>query len=128
MAARTAFQRRSSSAVDIGVLRRSLSMGAFLPSGAWGLPPCGCRAQYATIGPQREKKLMSNLGVLDTRFRAALRRMIEAGRLRSYAAEADVDLEIAAIMKKLDGGPALLFPRPRGFDVPIVGNLLCCRE
>src|SRR5580692_3795428 len=64
---------------------------------------------------------MSNLGVLDTGFRAALRRLIEAGRLRSYAGSVDVDLEIAAIMKRLDGGPALMF-------TGVVGNLLCCRE
>jgi 2,5-furandicarboxylate decarboxylase 1 len=70
----------------------------------------------------------SNLGVLDTRFRAALRRLIEAARLRTYAAEVDVDLEIAAIMKRLDGGPALMFTGVRGFALPVVGNLLCCRE
>jgi 2,5-furandicarboxylate decarboxylase 1 len=71
---------------------------------------------------------MSNRGGLDTRFRAALRRLIEAARLRTYAAEVDVDLEIAAIMKRLDGGPALMFTGVRGFALPIVGNLLCCRE
>ncbi len=70
----------------------------------------------------------SNSGVLDTSFRSALRRMIEGGRLHSYVAEADTNLEIAAIMKRLDGEAALMFTSVKSFDMPIVGNLLACQE
>jgi 2,5-furandicarboxylate decarboxylase 1 len=70
---------------------------------------------------------MSNSGVLDTRFRSALGRMAEAGRLTAYTAPADPHLEVAAIMKKLDGGPALLFTAVDGYAMPVVGNLLACQ-
>ena len=30
-------------------------------------------------------------------------------------------------MKKLDGGPALLFTKVDGFDLPVIGNLLSCQ-
>jgi 2,5-furandicarboxylate decarboxylase 1 len=46
---------------------------------------------------------MSNSGVLDTRFRSALERMAVQGRLQVYAAPIDPYLEVAAVMKKLDG-------------------------
>ena len=59
---------------------------------------------------------ISNADIIDTRFRAALARMAEAGRLATYDAPADPHLEIAAIMKRLDGGPALLFTAPKGYD------------
>ena len=72
--------------------------------------------------------IKSNSGVLDTRFRSALRRMIEGSRLHSYVAEADTNLEIAAIMKRLDGEAALMFTSVKSFDMPIVGNLLACQE
>ena len=71
---------------------------------------------------------MSNFGVLDTRFRSALGRMAAAGRLAAYTAPVDPHLEVAAIMKKLDGGPALLFGKVDGYDMPVVGNLLSCQE
>lgn len=64
--------------------------------------------------------------VTDTRFRAGLARMADAGRLQSYDVPVDPYLETAAIMKKLDGGPALLFS-VKGFDTPVVGNLLSCQ-
>jgi 2,5-furandicarboxylate decarboxylase 1 len=68
---------------------------------------------------------MSNADILDTRFRSALRRMLEAERLRAYEGEADPRLEIAAIMKKFDGeDAAILFGDVAGHDVPVVGNLL----
>ena len=54
-------------------------------------------------------------------FRAALDRMAEQGRLQTYTAPADPALEIAGIMKKLDGGPAILFSNVKGHDVPVVG-------
>lgn len=69
-----------------------------------------------------------NSGVLDTRFRSALRRLVEGGRLESYVAEADTHLEIAAIMKQLDGQAALMFTQVKSYDMPVVGNFLACRE
>jgi 2,5-furandicarboxylate decarboxylase 1 len=71
--------------------------------------------------------IMSNSGVLDTRFRSALDRMAEQGRLTAYTAPVDPHLEVAAIMKKLDGGPALLFTAVDGYDTPVIGNLLSCQ-
>jgi 2,5-furandicarboxylate decarboxylase 1 len=68
--------------------------------------------------------LLSNADIIDTRFRAALERMAEAGRLRTYDKPADTHLEIAAIMKRLDGGPAILFNDPKGYAMPVLGNFL----
>ena len=65
---------------------------------------------------------------VDTRFRSALRRMQQAGRIRTFAREADPEFQIAGMMKKLDGGAALLFPRVKGHGMPVIGNVLCCRE
>src|SRR5207244_13010560 len=61
---------------------------------------------------------------LNTDFRAALARLRAAGRLRTLNREADPDLEIAAIMKRLDGAEALLFPKVKGHSLPVIGNLL----
>ena len=64
---------------------------------------------------------MSNADVLDTRFRSALRRMAERGRLRAYAPAVDPALEIAAIMKAFDTeDAAILFADVKGFDVPVI--------
>lgn len=65
---------------------------------------------------------------LDTRFRTALSRMIEGGRVQAYTQPADPHLEIAAIMKKLDGAPAVMFPQVPPSGTAIVGNFLSCRE
>jgi 2,5-furandicarboxylate decarboxylase 1 len=65
--------------------------------------------------------------VLDTRFRSALDRMAERGRLMTYTAPVDPNLEVAGLMKQLDGGPALLFANVKGTDMPVVGNLLSCQ-
>ncbi len=65
---------------------------------------------------------------LDTGFRAALRRMRDAGRLRALGREADPDFEIASIMKRLDGAEALLFPKVKGHAIPVIGNMLCSQE
>jgi 2,5-furandicarboxylate decarboxylase 1 len=67
---------------------------------------------------------MQNSDILDTRFRAALRRMAERGRLRSYERTADPHLEIAGIMKRHDGEEAILFGDVKGYDIPVVGNFL----
>jgi 2,5-furandicarboxylate decarboxylase 1 len=69
----------------------------------------------------------TNIGAIDTRFRVALDRMAREGRLKTYAKPADTNLEIAGIMKKLDGGPAIMFSEPRDFHVPVVGNILANR-
>jgi 2,5-furandicarboxylate decarboxylase 1 len=71
---------------------------------------------------------MDDAQILDTRFRSALRRMAERGRLVSYDASVDRHLEIAAIMKRLDGGKALLFSSVLGSDIPVLGNFLSCQE
>jgi 2,5-furandicarboxylate decarboxylase 1 len=71
---------------------------------------------------------MSNSQVLDTRFRSALERMATQGRLQTYLKQVDPYLEAAGIMKKLDGGPAVLFAAIKGHDKPVVGNLLSCQE
>lgn len=65
---------------------------------------------------------------LDTSFRSALQRMQAAGRIRAYPAAADAEFEIAGMMKRLDGGPALLFPKVKGYPMPLIGNLISCRE
>ncbi|MEO8203288.1 MAG: UbiD family decarboxylase [Betaproteobacteria bacterium] len=70
----------------------------------------------------------SNQVVIDTSFRSALRRMQQAGRIDTYKHEADPEYQIAGMMKKLDGGPALLFPRVKGHSMPVLGNMLSCRE
>jgi len=65
---------------------------------------------------------------IDTSFRAALRRMQQAGRIRSYTREADPQFQIAGMMKQLDGGPALLFSSVKGHALPVIGNVLACKE
>jgi 2,5-furandicarboxylate decarboxylase 1 len=75
----------------------------------------------------RETALSLSNTILDTRFRVALERMAERGRLATYTAPADPYLEVAGIMKKLDGGPALLFSKVTGHDMPVIGNLLSCQ-
>ena len=66
--------------------------------------------------------------ILDTSFRSALARLASGNRILTLPRPVELHLELAAIMKKLDGGHALLFPKVRGHDVPVVGNLLSCRE
>lgn len=71
---------------------------------------------------------MAGVNAPDTRFRSALARMAEKGRIRVHRGSVDPHLELAALMKALDGREALLFPQVQGFSVPVVGNLLNCRE
>ena len=61
---------------------------------------------------------------LNTDFRNALERLRASGRVRTLNREADPDLEIAALMKRLDGAEALVFPKVKGHKVPVIGNLL----
>lgn len=69
-----------------------------------------------------------NQTVLDTEFRSALRRLSAAGRIKTIEREIDTHLEAAAYLKALDGTAALLMPRLRGHDIPMIGNVLCCQE
>jgi 2,5-furandicarboxylate decarboxylase 1 len=71
--------------------------------------------------------MISNAEVLDTSFRAALDRMINRGRVEAFTSPIDTNLAVAGVMKKRDGGPALLFTAVDGYDIPIIGNLLCCQ-
>jgi 2,5-furandicarboxylate decarboxylase 1 len=62
--------------------------------------------------------------VIDTRFRTALSRLNAAGRIECYTGEASTEHEIASILKKRDGGKAILFPEVKGFSMPVMGNFL----
>src|SRR6185295_729935 len=75
----------------------------------------------------REIPLSLQNTVLDTRFRAALDRMAERGRLATYSAPVDPHLEVAGLMKKLYGGPAVLVSAVKGTTMPVIGNLLTCQ-
>lgn len=66
--------------------------------------------------------------ILDTRFRSALERLAKSDRVLTYEKSADPHLEIAAILKKLDGKQALLFPSVKGTKIPVIGNLLSSKE
>ena len=66
------------------------------------------------------------VGVLDTAFRTALRRLDAAGRLKKVTQRLSTIDEIAGVMKELDGGPALLFEDVDGYDIPVLGNFLSC--
>ena len=71
---------------------------------------------------------MSQIENKHTDFRSAIRRMSEMGRIQVYENPIDRKLEVAAVMKKLDGGKAILFPSVTDSEVPVIGNLLCCQE
>jgi 2,5-furandicarboxylate decarboxylase 1 len=71
--------------------------------------------------------MISNAEVLDTNFRSALDRMISRRRVEAFTSPIDVNLAVAGVMKKRDGGPALLFTAVDGYNIPIIGNLLCCQ-
>ncbi len=60
--------------------------------------------------------------ILDTRFRSALTRLAQGDRVLTYQKPVDPHLEIAAILKKLDGKQALLFPSVNGCDTPVIGS------
>lgn len=72
--------------------------------------------------------LPTNAMPLQTDFRSALRRLASRGRLNAYQASVSPHLEIAAIMKRLDGDKALLFTDVEGHEIPVLGNFLASRE
>ena len=49
----------------------------------------------------------------------------ERGELKRISAEIDPVLEMTEICDRTlkAGGPALLFENPKGFDIPVLGNL-----
>ena len=71
--------------------------------------------------------MISNSEVIDTSFRSAIDRMINLGRIEAFTSPIDTNLAVAGVMKKRDGGPALLFTAIDGYAIPIIGNLLCCQ-
>src|ERR1043166_4709562 len=71
---------------------------------------------------------MTRPNALDTRFRTALSRIADAGQLLTYSDPVDTHLEVAGIMKQLDGQGTLFFPAVKSYTMPVVGNLLCSKE
>jgi len=61
-------------------------------------------------------------------LRGFLRQLAARGELRHIQAEVDPRFELGAYLWQLARGPAVLFERVRGSDVPVVGNLLNSRE
>jgi 2,5-furandicarboxylate decarboxylase 1 len=53
-------------------------------------------------------------------LRDCLTRLEKQGELVRIRREVDRTFELAAVAKKLDGGPAVLFERVRGFSMPVV--------
>ena len=68
---------------------------------------------------------MSQIGKIHTDFRSDIQRMSEMNRIQVYENPIDRKFEVAFLMKKLDGGKAILFPSVTDSEVPVIGNLLC---
>src|SRR4029079_18763121 len=91
------------------------SLGGTLPEGSLrqpvGLFRWAANCPYdAGLGlcPGREIALSLSNTVLDTRFRSALGRMADSGRLQTYTAPVDPHLEVAGLVTKLHRGGAAL--------------------
>lgn len=67
---------------------------------------------------------MSDLGLVDTRFRTALQRLDRAGRLLKVRSHLDPNLEVAGLMHRYDGDLAMLFERVGNYTVPVCANFL----
>ncbi|MBI3076059.1 MAG: UbiD family decarboxylase [Deltaproteobacteria bacterium] len=63
-------------------------------------------------------------GIIDTRFRTALRRLDRAGRLLKVRSKVDPHLELAAIISKRDADQAIFFEQVAGFSMPVCANFL----
>ncbi|MEE8433877.1 MAG: UbiD family decarboxylase [bacterium] len=63
----------------------------------------------------------------DLGFRAALRRLDAAGLLLKVEDEVDPELELTSILFN-QPGRAMLFKRVKGYDMPVVGNLMGSEE
>src|SRR5262249_59368556 len=70
---------------------------------------------------------MTRPNALDTRFRTALSRIADAGQLLTYSDPVDTHLEVAGIMKQLDGQGTLFFSAVKSYGTAVVGNLLCSK-
>jgi 2,5-furandicarboxylate decarboxylase 1 len=64
---------------------------------------------------------------MDQSMRAALDSYEAKGDLLQIDRPVDWNFEVAAYLWKYRNGPALVFERVKGYEVPIVGNLLNCR-
>jgi 2,5-furandicarboxylate decarboxylase 1 len=53
-------------------------------------------------------------------FRDQLAMLEEMGEVRHVAREVSQEFEIAAVAKRMDGGPVLVFDRVAGYDMPVV--------
>ena len=60
-----------------------------------------------------------------TDLREFIQFLEQRGELKRISAEIDPYLEMTEICDRTlrAGGPALLFENPRGFDIPVLGNL-----
>lgn len=67
---------------------------------------------------------MSDLGLVDTRFRTALQRLDRAGRLLKVRSHLDPNLEVAGLMHRYDGDLAMLFEHVGNYTVPVCANFL----
>lgn len=61
---------------------------------------------------------------IDLRFRTALTRLTAAGRVLRVGRHVDTRLEVAGLLKQLDGDRAVLFDRVGGSSMPVIGNVL----
>ncbi len=61
-------------------------------------------------------------------LRAFLRQLEDSGQLRRIARDVDPRFELAAYLWHLARGPAVLFERVSGSEIPVVGNVLNSRE
>ena len=69
---------------------------------------------------------MADIGVIDTGFRSAVRKLDRAGRMLHVHDRLDPYLEVAAFVKNHDGDRALFFERVGDYAVPVCANLLAC--
>ncbi|MFQ5875411.1 MAG: UbiD family decarboxylase [Dehalococcoidia bacterium] len=67
---------------------------------------------------------MSDWGLVDTRFRTALRRLDSAGRLLKVRSRLDPHLEVAGLMHRYDGDLAMLFEQVGDYSIPVCANFL----
>jgi 4-hydroxy-3-polyprenylbenzoate decarboxylase len=63
-------------------------------------------------------------------LRAFLKTLEKKGLLKRVSAEVDPNLEVSEIMDRLvkKGGPAVIFEKVKGYDIPIVANLFGTRQ
>ncbi|HLY64893.1 MAG TPA: UbiD family decarboxylase [Chloroflexota bacterium] len=66
--------------------------------------------------------------MVDLRLRTALQRLDSAGRLLKVQDRVDPILELAGLVKKLDGDRALLFDDVAGYDMPVFVNAIASMD